>query len=160
MKPLEKDIHEWIKKTFKKVDLERFRRIKNILRRGGWNLDKYHPSMRPELHRWLTDWYTLSVKRLPKPATLRKNPDINLWEEIQDGPWKIKYFRKGIQQPLYLGPYETKSSIMDRYAQLVSRSGIYQIEIQSICPYCSTIECDLEEDCCDAASFDEEGFFV
>lgn len=92
MSPLTRDIRSWIRLTFNKITAERLRRIRNILKRSGWNLSQYHSSMKSDLHKWLTDWYTLSVKRLPQPATLRQNPCKNTLQEI-DGvtptDWKI-----------------------------------------------------------------------
>lgn len=51
-------------------------RVRGILDRGGWEADKYTPDMKPQLFNWLDQWYTLSNKNIPQPATkARRNPD-------------------------------------------------------------------------------------
>jgi len=49
-------------------------KVEATLRRKGWNPNTYDESMRSDLYAFLDKWYTLSVKTLPEPATLRKNP--------------------------------------------------------------------------------------
>jgi hypothetical protein len=74
------DVIEWTQKFAKESKEVRPRDphniVKNILIRKGWEPEKYKPSMKSKLFEYLDEWYTLSVKKLPKPATsgLRKNP--------------------------------------------------------------------------------------
>jgi len=49
-------------------------KVEGILIREGWDPKDYDTSMRRDLYKFLDKWYTLSVKTLPKPATLRSNP--------------------------------------------------------------------------------------
>lgn len=69
------DIEEWIDSWFEKgqAAANQFKKTADIAIRGGWNPIKYHPGMKKQLHKWLTEWYTLSVKKLSTPAT-RRNP--------------------------------------------------------------------------------------
>jgi len=48
--------------------------VRTILKRKAWNKKLYQPSMKSELFEFLDKWYTLSIKKLPSPATNRKNP--------------------------------------------------------------------------------------
>lgn len=72
-----KDIQAWISKYFNSSDESQLKKTEKIAIRNGWNPKTYHSSMRKSLHKWLTDWYTLSIKKLETPATLRKNPIKN-----------------------------------------------------------------------------------
>jgi hypothetical protein len=53
-------------------------KVEKIAINKGWEPKKYQTSMRPALLDYLDNWYTLSVKVLPEPATKsvknRKNP--------------------------------------------------------------------------------------
>lgn len=53
--------------------------VKGILIRKGWDPDKYLPNMKDDLNYYLDQWYELSVKKLPAPATAarRRNPSKN-----------------------------------------------------------------------------------
>lgn len=51
------------------------RKVEGILIRKGWELQNYNSSMKDSLFEWLDQWYTLSIKNLPTPATsYRSNP--------------------------------------------------------------------------------------
>jgi hypothetical protein len=63
------DIQEWSKKSGRDPS-----RQKNILVNEGWDPKKYQPSMKAALFDYLDKWHTLSLKNMPSPATLRKNP--------------------------------------------------------------------------------------
>lgn len=60
--------------------------VKGILIRKGWDPDKYLPNMKDDLNYYLDQWYELSIKKLPAPATAarrrnpyyRRNADIDL----------------------------------------------------------------------------------
>ena len=65
-----KDITAWAKKNNKDPKI-----VEKIVIRKGWEPTKYLSSMRDNLHSYLDQWYTLSIKALPTPATNnRKNP--------------------------------------------------------------------------------------
>jgi hypothetical protein len=98
MSEWEKDIKDWVRKWFKTNDPKQIARTRAIAEQK-WDPnydpsiqkdpDGYDSSMRKDLHHWLDNWYTLSVKDMPKPATLRKNP-INdplhlLYKQILEG---------------------------------------------------------------------------
>jgi len=52
-------------------------KVQGILQRDGWDESNYKSSMKKALFEWLDQWYTLSIKNLPTPATaLRRNPVI------------------------------------------------------------------------------------
>ena len=68
------DIVSWAKKAGRDPD-----EVEGILIKGhkgvGWDPKTYQPSMKNDLYHYLQQWYTLSVKKLPIPATaVRKNP--------------------------------------------------------------------------------------
>jgi len=71
----EEDISFWAKKNN-----QEFATAERIAKKGtktekGWDPTKYDSStMRAALFDYLNQWYTLSVKTLPIPATKRKNP--------------------------------------------------------------------------------------
>lgn len=56
-----------------------FDRVEDILIRGGWNPDLYQSHMIDDLYNYLDDWYTLSIKNLPKPATSRRRNPSRWW---------------------------------------------------------------------------------
>jgi hypothetical protein len=59
--------------------------INDLLLDEGWDSSKYTRSMKPKLHDYLTKWYFLAEKQMPKPATsLRRNPDIAVVEDRVD----------------------------------------------------------------------------
>lgn len=61
-----------------KANQREFSRVEGILIRNGWNPESYRDSMEKDLFYWLDQWYTLSVKNLPQPATnYKKNPISN-----------------------------------------------------------------------------------
>jgi len=73
-------IASWAAKNNKKAAT-----VEAILKRKGWDLDKYLPSMEDDLNYYLDQWYELSVKKLPAPATARRrnpfyrrNADVDL----------------------------------------------------------------------------------
>lgn len=66
----DKDIEEYAKSRKKDPY-----KVEGILQRDGWEAAKYSPSMKKALFEWLDQWYTLSIKNLPTPATAtRRNP--------------------------------------------------------------------------------------
>lgn len=81
------DIAEWAKKHDRDPAI-----VENILIKKGWKPAKYQPTMKSELFHYLNEWYTLSVKTLPTPATKgrRRNPIevFNLETELASG-WTI-----------------------------------------------------------------------
>lgn len=60
----DKDIIEYCQSRQKEK-----RKVEGILTRKGWESQDYHSSMKDSLFEWLDQWYTLSVKKLPAPAT-------------------------------------------------------------------------------------------
>lgn len=65
------DVEEWAKSNNRNPS-----KVEAICIRHGWNPEKYTSRMKDELFDWLDDWYTLSIKKLSKPATrYQKNPD-------------------------------------------------------------------------------------
>lgn len=73
-------VASWAAKNNKKPSI-----VKGILIRKGWDPEKYLPSMEKDLNYYLDQWYELSVKKLPTPATARRrnpyyrrNADIDL----------------------------------------------------------------------------------
>jgi len=65
-----KDIAIWARKNNKDPET-----VAQIAIRKGWEPAKYLPSMAEQLFDYLDQWYTLSVKALPIPATQkRRNP--------------------------------------------------------------------------------------
>jgi len=70
----EQDIASWASRNNRDPDT-----VEGILLSKGWKPKKYQASMKEDLFYYLDQWYTLAVKKLPKPATnLRKNPDPDL----------------------------------------------------------------------------------
>lgn len=69
-----RDIQDWIYTRHDSPTQNQFKKTEKVAIRGGWNPQKYKSSMRRSLHKWLTEWYTLSIKKLPEPATARRNP--------------------------------------------------------------------------------------
>jgi hypothetical protein len=67
------DIAFWADRNGRKAD-----KVEKIAINKGWEPKKYQSSMRAALIDYLDNWYTLSVKVLPEPATKnvknRKNP--------------------------------------------------------------------------------------
>jgi len=62
------------------------KKVERILLRHGWNPQRYRAEMRTNLNHWLDQWYTLSIKTLPSPATARKkNPDSEPSEDSEFG---------------------------------------------------------------------------
>jgi hypothetical protein len=68
---------------------------------------------------------------------IRPNPEEN-------GPYRIKYVRSSVPDPLYLGPYDFYEDALSKYTQLLSRAGVISVEIEPICEFCNQIGCDLE----------------
>lgn len=64
MQAYDRDVKAWCKN--KKRDPEK---VKRILRKHKWLAGSYSPDMKSKLETWLNSWYTLSIKKLPKPAT-------------------------------------------------------------------------------------------
>ena len=59
--------------------------INNLLIDEGWNPSKYNHSMKSKLHDYLTKWYFLAEKQMPKPATSRRqNPALSVVEDRMD----------------------------------------------------------------------------
>ncbi len=65
------------------------KRVEGILIKGGWDSSTYKSRMKKDLFRYLDDWYTLSIKTLPVPATLRRNPSRLLEETLHTG-WRAR----------------------------------------------------------------------
>lgn len=63
------DIEEWASTNNRDPS-----KVEAICLRNGWIPEKYHSEMKDDLFDFLNQWYTLSIKKLPKPATYRKNP--------------------------------------------------------------------------------------
>jgi hypothetical protein len=64
------DIEEWSQNNQRDAET-----VSGICVRKGWEPEKYLPSMKKQLFDWLDQWYTLSIKKLPPPATAsRRNP--------------------------------------------------------------------------------------
>lgn len=65
------DIEDWAQRHQRSPET-----VSAICIRKGWEPDKYHSAMKRQLFDWLDLWYTLSVKKLPTPATsLKRNPN-------------------------------------------------------------------------------------
>lgn len=66
-------------------------KVIGILTRKGWNSQDYQSSMKNDLFNWLDQWYTLSVKNLPEPATTRCNPIAQTYRRMTrlPGGWRI-----------------------------------------------------------------------
>jgi hypothetical protein len=75
-------------------------KVEGILQRDGWEATKYTSSMKKALFEWLDQWYTLSIKNLPAPATAarRKNPTTVAFAESYKrttklpGGWTVMTF--------------------------------------------------------------------
>lgn len=66
----EQDIEEWSENNDRDPT-----KVEKICIRHGWRPEKYLPEMKSDLNYWLDQWYTLSIKTLPQPATnFRRNP--------------------------------------------------------------------------------------
>jgi len=64
------DVTKWAKNNRREPG-----KVKGLLVRSGWAPDQYVASMQQYLFYWLDQWYTLSVKNMPQPATtVRSNP--------------------------------------------------------------------------------------
>lgn len=65
------DVKKWAKANDRDPSV-----VEGILVKNGWVPAKYTASMKEQLNYYLDQWYTLSVKTLPKPATnnKRRNP--------------------------------------------------------------------------------------
>lgn len=86
---------------------------------------------------------------------VRRNPDED------DAPYRIKYFRSSVPDPLYLGPYDTHEDALDKYMQLMSRKGVISAVIEPICEFCASPHCDPDAGwACDesVAGFDSDEF--
>lgn len=72
------------------------KKVHSILLSKGWEPAKYQSSMKNALFDFLDQWYTLSIKTLPTPATLRRNP-ANCYRRYTklDNGWKILTESKG-----------------------------------------------------------------
>ena len=69
----EEDIQEYCHLRGREPD-----KVHGILLRKGWEPENYTSRMRDALFDFLDKWYTLSIKKLPVPATTRqKNPTTN-----------------------------------------------------------------------------------
>jgi hypothetical protein len=66
-------------------------KVIGILTRKGWNSQEYQSSMKNDLFNWLDQWYTLSIKNLPEPATTRRNPITQTYRRMTrlPGGWRI-----------------------------------------------------------------------
>jgi len=62
-------------------------KVAGILQRKGWLPAEYDSSMKKSLFAWLDQWYTLSIKNLPAPATARKrNPSSKTYRRVTNLP--------------------------------------------------------------------------
>lgn len=66
-------------------------KVVGILTRKGWDSQNYHSSMKDNLFGWLDQWYTLSIKKLPEPATIRRNPTTEIYRRMTrlPGGWCV-----------------------------------------------------------------------
>jgi hypothetical protein len=67
-------IREWAKRHKRDP-----KKVEKILIREGWSRNKYKPSMKQKLFNYLDEWYTLSIKSLPKPATSYKRNPLSIY---------------------------------------------------------------------------------
>ena len=84
------DIASWAAKNGQEPET-----VGSIATGKGWEPNKYQPSMKRALFDYLDQWYTLSVKTLPAPATKnakRRNParsaHVQKFTKLSNG-WKI-----------------------------------------------------------------------
>jgi hypothetical protein len=81
----DKDIEDYCRSRKKERHI-----VIGILTRKGWNSQNYQPSMKTNLFDWLDQWYTLSIKNLPEPAT-KRNPSTQVYRRMTHlpGGWRI-----------------------------------------------------------------------
>ena len=87
MKDWKSIISDWSRKNDRDPSI-----VEGILLRNGWDPSKFDLSMKDQLIDYLDQWYTLSIKELPEPATknLRRNPysNYNLISRLKSG-WTV-----------------------------------------------------------------------
>jgi len=96
-------------------------KVEGILSREGWESTKYKASMKDALFAWLDQWYTLSIKNLPTPATsgssLRCNPSVSSFETYKRVT-KLPDGQQVTTSMLSKGKYLTKSNVWQQYAKI------------------------------------------
>lgn len=81
MSDWDNDINEYCQSRDKDLS-----KVIGILTRKGWDPYNYRASMKTDLFNWLDQWYTLSVKNLPAPATKYKRNPVEIYRRMTTLP--------------------------------------------------------------------------